>query len=265
MSHIFISYSRKDKDYAKLLVQKLKQHAIPIWIDSQIKYGTEWTQEIEAGIDMCRAFILIMSSYSKESEWVQRELGIAKDKGKQIYPILLEGEPWSAVASIQHVDARSGQLPQNQFFSTLRRSAYPEHFLNIEYRPISELPSTLPNGWHFLPRIHDATKFLSLINRTTVILPHFAEPLDEEEASRIDSFWEKVKNLWKSQVPGNVNAEAAFSLRKTIEALEQRGLYVYAVYDDKTTLIDPNTQQAVKQVIIAIERADEDHIIVKME
>ena len=61
MSHIFISYSHKDTEYAHALAEHLQSMGFPIWIDDRIDYGSQWPREIQKHLDSCDAFILIMS------------------------------------------------------------------------------------------------------------------------------------------------------------------------------------------------------------
>lgn len=49
---IFISYSRKNKDFALLLVGALKAKGHEVWIDlDEIPPSAEWWAEIKSGID----------------------------------------------------------------------------------------------------------------------------------------------------------------------------------------------------------------------
>ena len=38
MAHVFISYSHKDKEYARKLADELKRRGIDAWIDDRIDY-----------------------------------------------------------------------------------------------------------------------------------------------------------------------------------------------------------------------------------
>lgn len=40
MSHIFISYSHKDSEYAHKLADALKEAGFEVWIDGRSDYGT---------------------------------------------------------------------------------------------------------------------------------------------------------------------------------------------------------------------------------
>jgi|GEM_PF-7083528 hypothetical protein len=120
MSHIFVSYSHKDTEYAHKLAQKLQSEGFDVWIDVRLDYGSQWPLEIQKQLDNCDAFILIMSPRSFASDWVQSELSRAKRKGKPIFPLLLEGdETWLSVESLQYSDVRGEILPDEKFYSAL--------------------------------------------------------------------------------------------------------------------------------------------------
>ena len=122
MSHIFISYSHKDTDYAHALAESLQNQGLEFWMDERLDYGSQWPLEIQKQLDSCDAFSLSMSPRSFESEWVQSELQRAKRKRKPIFPLLLEGdEPWLSIESIQYYDVRDEALPDERFYSAIKR------------------------------------------------------------------------------------------------------------------------------------------------
>lgn len=122
MSHIFISYSHKDSEYAHKLADALKEAGFEVWIDGRIDYGTAWPRVIQENLDTSGAFIVVMTPRSYDSDWVQNELNRAKRKRIPIFPLLLEGdEPWLSVEALQYVDVRSGTLPPPRFFMELGR------------------------------------------------------------------------------------------------------------------------------------------------
>ena len=58
MSHIFISYSRKDLDFAQKIVDALAANDLDTWIDwKSIPKGEDWEQEIYRGIEEADAFL----------------------------------------------------------------------------------------------------------------------------------------------------------------------------------------------------------------
>jgi hypothetical protein len=120
MSFIFVSYSRQDQDYVSLLAQALETHSLPVWLDDHIDYGTTWPRDIKEHLDQCRVFVVVMSPRSENSLWVQNELTLAQKLKKPIFPLLLEGDHWFQILTIQSVDVTRGKLPPARFFNTLR-------------------------------------------------------------------------------------------------------------------------------------------------
>jgi len=117
--HVFISYSHRDSDFTHRLAEEIERRNIPVWIDDRIDYGTRWPHVIQEKIDSCKAFILIMSDNARASDWVNHELTYAQSKRKRIYPLLLKGDTWLSVASIQYVNVRNRKLPDESFYKSL--------------------------------------------------------------------------------------------------------------------------------------------------
>ena len=117
--HVFISYSHRDSEFTHRLADELERHSIEAWIDDRIDYGTRWPQVIQEKIDTCKAFILVMSDNARASDWVNNELTYALSKRKRVFPLLLKGEPWLAVTTIQYVNVRNRRLPDEPFYQTL--------------------------------------------------------------------------------------------------------------------------------------------------
>jgi len=90
MSHIFISYSRKDRDFAKKVVQELEKKDFDTWIDwHDIPKGEDWEQEIYRGIEEADAFIFLISPDSVVSEMCNKEIAHAVENNKRILPIVI--------------------------------------------------------------------------------------------------------------------------------------------------------------------------------
>ena len=123
MGHLFISYSHKDKAYAHKLQRHLLEKGFEAWIDDRIDFGAHWPHEIEKRLRECDAFILVMSSNSHESEWVQNELMLARKLKKRIFPLLLDGEDWWHVSTTQYVNVQGGKLPPASFLVNLAEAS----------------------------------------------------------------------------------------------------------------------------------------------
>ncbi len=90
MSHIFISYSRKDIDYVRKIVTALEASEFDVWIDlDDIPKGEDWEQEIYRNINEAEAFLFMLSPDSVISEMCNKEIAHAVENGKRILPIVI--------------------------------------------------------------------------------------------------------------------------------------------------------------------------------
>jgi hypothetical protein len=87
---IFISYSRKDSDFIKSLVEELKSQGIDPWYDEEdIPKASLWENEMLLGVQRCFDFLFIISPDSIQSKPCFIELEEALRLNKRIIPGLL--------------------------------------------------------------------------------------------------------------------------------------------------------------------------------
>jgi hypothetical protein len=123
LSHVFISYSRRQQVYARRLAAHLgTRHGIPVWIDDELITGDRWENVIKARIDECAAMIVVMSRDAEASEWVGREIARAQTKGKPVLPVLFDGEVFFRLSDVQFEDVQGGVLPGERFIAALRQA-----------------------------------------------------------------------------------------------------------------------------------------------
>ena len=90
MSHIFISYSRRDLGFAQKIVDALASQNLEMWIDwKSIPKGEDWEQEIYRGIEAADALLFLISPDSIRSRMCNTEIIHALKNRKRILPILL--------------------------------------------------------------------------------------------------------------------------------------------------------------------------------
>ncbi len=150
--HIFISYSKKNKDYAQRLKEKLLSEGFDVWIDDRIDYGDDWWRTIVQAIRNASAFVVIMSNESDSSEWVQREVTLADKYHIPPFPLWLSGDfhasdNWAIYVRTQFADVRNGDLPQEDFYVRLAKASPPKPRPGEDVTPsIAEpmLPNTEP-------------------------------------------------------------------------------------------------------------------------
>ncbi|PJF40648.1 MAG: hypothetical protein CUN54_04565, partial [Phototrophicales bacterium] len=131
MSHIFISYSTKNKEYAYRLAEALKTRGYNIWIDNEkLGGGDDWWKMIVTALQKSAAFIVIMTPQSHDSHYVQTEVTLAIDWHKPIFPLHLSGDKkavnWLKLTTRQIESVNGGVLPSDDFFQRLPEAARSE-------------------------------------------------------------------------------------------------------------------------------------------
>lgn len=91
-STVFISYSSKDLDVVNRIADELEKMEIKFWkAPEMIAAGSSYAREIPKAIRECNIFLLILSRYSQESIWVEKEIDSAICQRKVILPIQIDG------------------------------------------------------------------------------------------------------------------------------------------------------------------------------
>jgi WD40 repeat protein len=86
---VFISYSRKDEEFAQQLATDLDHLGASVWIDvDDIPPGVNWSTAIQQGLDTCDTLLLILSPDSMDSGNVTDEWQYFRDEGKPIVPVM---------------------------------------------------------------------------------------------------------------------------------------------------------------------------------
>ena len=101
MTHVFVSYSRRDKEVVDRMVTAMEQAGMTVWIDREdIRAGNSWRVQIVEAIDTCDAFVLMLSGNSAISENVQKEIILAQDSTRKTFVVQLE--PMKLPAEIRY-------------------------------------------------------------------------------------------------------------------------------------------------------------------
>lgn len=109
MKRIFISYSRRDKQFATRLAQSLTNNGADVWIDMEdIPAGVKWSTAIQQGLKTCDIMLVIVSPDSMQSTNVEDEWQYYLDRGKPILPILWRpADMHFQINRIQYIDFHS--------------------------------------------------------------------------------------------------------------------------------------------------------------
>ena len=86
---VFISYSRKDKEFVRRLDEALKSRGREAWVDwEDIRPTEEWMQAIYAAIEGADTFVFVLTPDSVASVVCSREIGHAAAHNKRMVPIV---------------------------------------------------------------------------------------------------------------------------------------------------------------------------------
>ena len=112
---IFISYSRKDKDFVDQLANRLSDSGFDVWLDRwEIKVGDSLIDKMNEGLTDASHLAIVFSRNSIQSEWVRREINAAffrevESKSIKVLPLRIDDcEIPSLMADKFHADFRDG-------------------------------------------------------------------------------------------------------------------------------------------------------------
>lgn len=88
--HVFISYSHEDVRAAETLQAHLEERSFTCWRDPRIGWGAEFPVELERAIADSQATVVLVSRSSARSEWVHKEIAIARENKRPVLPLLLD-------------------------------------------------------------------------------------------------------------------------------------------------------------------------------
>ena len=104
---LFLSYSRKDQEFALRLAEDLREAGLPIWVDQiDIRPSQRWDRITEGALRQSPAMVLVLSPRSAISDMVLDEIAVAADAGKIIIPVMIEAASLPLrIARLQFIDA----------------------------------------------------------------------------------------------------------------------------------------------------------------
>jgi WD40 repeat protein len=90
MASLFISYSRKDIEFAHKLTEAFKGQDLDFWIDWEgIPPTVDWWNEIQKGIEEADIFLFLISPDSAKSRICRQEIEHAAKNGKRLIPVVV--------------------------------------------------------------------------------------------------------------------------------------------------------------------------------
>ena len=90
LARVFLSYSRADRESARVVADALGQAGLEVWWDAQIEGGTAFAKAIATALHASDAVVVLWSAHSLESDWVLDEAAQGRDQ-KKLVPVSLDG------------------------------------------------------------------------------------------------------------------------------------------------------------------------------
>ena len=88
-TEVFVSYSRKDADFARQLNTALQEAGKTTWFDQEsISTGVDFENEIFKGINSADNFLFVLSADAIDSEYCEREVNYASEQSKRFISVL---------------------------------------------------------------------------------------------------------------------------------------------------------------------------------
>lgn len=84
MADIFISYSAKDRERIKPLVEELKSRDWSVWWDRELRAGPAFVDTIAAELEQAHCVIVAWSEHSIGSHWCRDEAGVGLAKNRLV-------------------------------------------------------------------------------------------------------------------------------------------------------------------------------------
>jgi WD40 repeat protein len=90
MTDVFISYSRRDLAFARLIHECFEESQLTTWIDwKDIPPAEDWLKEVYTAIEQADTFVFIISHTSVASEVCRLEIAHAQENHKRIIPVVV--------------------------------------------------------------------------------------------------------------------------------------------------------------------------------
>jgi hypothetical protein len=122
---IFISYSKRDLDYALDVEVYLHQQHLNTWLFDVTYSNGRWWDEIVTAIHHASIVLAILTPESQTSRWVRREIDLAIHWEKPLYALLLEGQLYLPIETFLENTSQSRAMPSAMMLHDIKQNMIP--------------------------------------------------------------------------------------------------------------------------------------------
>jgi hypothetical protein len=86
--HVFISHGSENRDEANELCAYIESRGVKAWIAPRdVRPGIDYSEELQAAIESCAAFVVLVTDMANKSPYVRAETEMAFSSHKPIFPV----------------------------------------------------------------------------------------------------------------------------------------------------------------------------------
>jgi hypothetical protein len=86
--HVFISHGSENRDEANALCAYIESRGVKAWIAPRdVRPGIDYSEELQAAIETCAAFVVLVTDMANKSPYVRAETEMAFSSHKPIFPV----------------------------------------------------------------------------------------------------------------------------------------------------------------------------------
>jgi TIR domain len=102
---VFLSHSTVDREHVELVSRQIEALGIDVYLaEHDPKPGTSIAHKVEEALKRCAAVVVLITTTSVNSAYVQQEIGFARAHGKTIVPIIEKSVDKSRLGMLTEVE-----------------------------------------------------------------------------------------------------------------------------------------------------------------
>ena len=178
-SHVFISYSHKNKAVVYPEIKWLEEQGVKVWYDNGITPGSNWLEEIGDALLGASTVLYFISEQSLASEHCNREVSLALDEEKNIIPVYLEEVELTSDLKVGLSRVQALRIKEQGFRTQVLQSLA---FANANKTPITDV-APAKTGFSLGKLV---TAALACIIVVSIILVFFFKPAPLSNAELVE-------------------------------------------------------------------------------
>jgi hypothetical protein len=102
---VFLSHATSDTEHVSLVKKQIEAMGITLYLaEHDPKAGTNLAQKVIDAIHRCQAVVVLITTASFNSAYVHQEVGIARESGKWVIPVIEKGVDTRNLGILQGVE-----------------------------------------------------------------------------------------------------------------------------------------------------------------